>query len=105
MDIKVAFDNVNQTLMLNIMTRMGIEHADWKLLYTLYKDELDVVKIQDNVEEAKLNKKGFPLFLIIFNAYIQKAIEKIKEVTNLGIKINDQKISMLRFGDDIDFNC
>lgn len=73
-------------------------------MYKLYKDELAVVKIQDNVEETKVNKggrQGCTLTPIVFNAYIYEAIKKIKEGTNLGVKINGQRISMLRFTDDI----
>lgn len=104
LEIKKAFDNVNWKLMFNMMTRVGIKHAARKLLYKLYKDELKVIKIQDNVEEAKINKgvrQGCTPSPIIFNAYIQEAIEKIKEDTNLGIIVNGHKISMLRFADDI----
>lgn len=80
MDIEKAFDNVNWKLMFNMMTRVGIKHADMKLLYKLYKDELAVIKIQDNVEEAKINKgvrQGCILSSSIFNAYIHEAIKMI----------------------------
>jgi len=103
-DIEKAFDNVKWKLMFDMMTRVGIKHADRKLLYKLYKDELAVIEIQDNVEEAKINKgvrQGCTLSPIIFNAYIQEAIKKIKEDTNLGIIVNGHKISMLRFADDM----
>jgi len=65
---------------------------------------LAVIINQGNVVEAKINigvRQGYTLSSIIFKAYIQEAIEKIKENTNLGTKINGQKISMLRFADDI----
>jgi len=52
-DIEKAFDNVNWTLMFNMMTRVGIKHADRKLLYKLYKNELAVVKIQDRRRRIK----------------------------------------------------
>lgn len=38
---------------------------------------------------------------ITFNAYMQETIHKINFNANLGIKINEQNISMLRFTDDI----
>ncbi|VVC30378.1 Reverse transcriptase domain [Cinara cedri] len=69
MDIEKAFDNVNWKLMFNMMARVGIKQEDRKLLYKLYKDELAVIKIQDNVEEAKINKgvrQGCTLSPIIF---------------------------------------
>lgn len=97
-DIEKAFDNVNWKIMFNMMARVGIKHVDRELLNKLYKDELAVIKIQGNVEEEKINKgvrQGCTLSPIIFNAYIQEAIEKMKEYINLGIIINGQKINML----------
>jgi len=103
-DIKKAFDNVNWKIIFNMMKRLGIKYTDGKILYNLYKDELAVIKIQYEVEKAKINKRirqGCTLYPIIFNAYIQEAVDMIKENTNLGIKINGQTISILRFADDI----
>jgi len=73
-------------------------------LYNLYKDELAVMRIQYSVEEAKINRgvgQGCTLSPNIFNAYIQEAIDMMKDNTNLGIKINGQQICVLRFTDDI----
>jgi len=38
-DIEKAFDNVNWKIMFSMMARVGIKHADRKLLNKLYKDE------------------------------------------------------------------
>jgi len=76
------------------MKRLGIKYTDKKLLCNLYKDELAVIRIQDEVEESKLNRgvrQVCTLSPVIFNAYIQEAIDMIKENTNLGININGQK--------------
>jgi len=103
-DIEKAFDNVNWKFMFKIMKRLGIKYTDRKLLYNLYKDELAVIRIQDEEEEVKINRgvrQGCTLSPIIFNAYIQEAVDIINENAKLGIKINGQKISMLRFADDI----
>lgn len=35
----------------------GDKNRDITLLYNLYKDELTVIKIQDNIEEVKINKE------------------------------------------------
>jgi hypothetical protein len=54
--------------------------------------------------EVKINRgvrQGFTLSPIIFNLYIQESIDMIKENANLRIKINGQKINMLRFANDI----
>jgi len=102
-DIEKAFDNVNWKVKFNMMKKLGIKYTDRKLLYNIYNDELAVKRIQDEVEKAKINRgvrQGCTLSPIIFNAYIQEAIDMIKENNNLGIKINGQKINMLRFTDD-----
>lgn len=68
------------------------------------KDEVVVVSIQDNTEEAKINKgvrQGYILSSIIFNGYIQESINKVSKDTSPRIKINKQRISMLSFADDI----
>lgn len=46
-----------------------IKHTAIRLLYNLYKDEIAVIKIQDNLEEVKTNKKVKIRMLvpIIFN--------------------------------------
>jgi len=80
MDNEKVFDNMNWTIMFNMLRRLRIKNSERRLLYNLYKDELAVIRIQDNVEEPKLYKgvrQKFTLFPIIFKAYIQKAIDKI----------------------------
>jgi len=102
-DIGKAFDNMDWIIMFNVMDRLRIKLA-YRSPYNLYRDQLAVKRIQNNIEETKINKEvrqGCTLSPIIFNAYIQEAIDKIKEDKNLGITINCQKISMLRFADNI----
>ncbi|VVC30385.1 Endonuclease/exonuclease/phosphatase,Reverse transcriptase domain [Cinara cedri] len=76
-DIEKAFDNVNWAIMFKILKRAG---------------------------EARIRKgvrQDCNLSPSIFNAYIQEAIDIIREKIQVGIKINDRKIDMLRFADDI----
>lgn len=90
--------------MFNMLARMGINTQIENFCMNYTKMQVSVVKIQDKVKGAKINKgvrQGCTLSPIIFNVDIQEAIDKIKEDTNLGININGQKISMLRFTDDI----
>lgn len=39
--------------------------------------------------------------LSMFNAYVQEAIEIIREKLHLGLKMNGRKIDTVRFADDI----
>lgn len=89
--IEKAFDNVNWKVMFKIMKRLGIKYTDRKLLYNLYKDKFEIIRIQDEEEEVKINRgvrQGCTISPIIFNAYFQEAIDMIKENAKLGIKIN-----------------
>ncbi|KAL4084163.1 hypothetical protein QTP88_027996 [Uroleucon formosanum] len=85
-DIEKAFDNVNWAIMFKILKRVGTEYTERRLLFKLYQKGV---------------KQGCNLSPSIFNAYIQEAIDIIREKIQLGIKINDRKIDMLRFADDI----
>ncbi|VVC34843.1 Endonuclease/exonuclease/phosphatase,Reverse transcriptase domain [Cinara cedri] len=66
--------------------------------------ETAVIRFGETEEVARIRKgvrQGCNLSPSIFNAYIQEAIDIIREKIQLGIKINGRKIDMLRFADDI----
>ncbi|KAL4082173.1 hypothetical protein QTP88_005266 [Uroleucon formosanum] len=103
-DIEKAFDNVNWAIMFKILKRAGIEYTERRLLFKLYQKETAVIRFGETEEEARIRKgvrQGCNLSPSIFNAYIQEAIDIIREKIQLGIKINGRKIDMLRFADDI----
>lgn len=54
-----------------------------------------VWRIKKGVRQART------LSFLIFNAYIQKVINIIRESTQQGIKINGYRLDMPRFVDDI----
>jgi hypothetical protein len=59
--------------------------------------------MEDIQKDSKI-KKGVRqgcTSLLIFNAYIQEAIDTIRERIQLEIKVNGYKIDMLRFADGI----
>lgn len=103
-DIEKAFDNVNWAIMFKILKRAGIEYTERRLLFKLYQKETAVIRFGETEEEARIRKgvrQVCNLSLSIFNAYIQKAIDIIREKIRLDIKINGKKSDMLRFADDI----
>ena len=62
-----------------------------------------MIKSGPKCEKARIKKgvrQGCALSPAIFNVYIEKAINEIKEKAP-GISIHGEKISMLRFADDI----
>lgn len=55
--------------------------------------------------KAKIRKgvrQGCTLSPSLFNLYVQEAINKVREVIEVGIRINGERIDMLRFADDIE---
>ena len=103
-DIEKAFDNVNWEIMFKMLRRAGVAITERKLLYQLYKNEIAIIKMENIQKESRIKKgvrQGCTLSPLIFNAYIQEAIDIIRDKTQLGIKINGYRIDMLRFADDI----
>ncbi|KAF0772940.1 Reverse transcriptase domain-containing protein [Aphis craccivora] len=94
-DKEKEFDNVNCAIMFKILKRAGIEYTERRC---------PVIRFGETEEEAHIRKRvrqGCNLSPSIFNAYIQEAIDIIREKIQLGIKINGKKIDMLRFADEI----
>ncbi|XP_025417940.1 uncharacterized protein LOC112688792 [Sipha flava] len=100
---QAIFNSFQAEQMFKILKRASIEYTERRLLFKLYQKETAVIRFGETEEEARIRKgvmQGCNLSPSIFNAYIQEAIN-IREKIQLGIKINDRKIDMLRFADDI----
>jgi hypothetical protein len=62
-----------------------------------------MINCDGNIQEAEVRKgvgQGCALSPMIFNVYIEKAINKIKEKLKTGVQVHGEKISMLCFADD-----
>jgi hypothetical protein len=103
-DLEKAFDNVEWNKMFSILKRAGIKHKDRRVIYNLYEDQIAVIRIDDQEEESKIGKgvrQGCSLSPIIFNLFIEEAINQIKEDPEAGVKIQGERITMIRCADDI----
>jgi hypothetical protein len=81
-DIEKAFDNVNWAIKFEILKRAGIEYTERRLLFKLYQKETAVIRFGETEEKARIRKgvrQGCNLSPRIFNAYIQEAIDIIRE--------------------------
>jgi len=70
----------------------------------LYEQKIEVVRCGNSQEEAKIKKgvrQGFTLSSFFFNLYVQEVINKLREEVEVWIRINGERINMLRFADDI----
>ena len=104
-DLEKAFDNVDWKRMFKILKKNGIKYKDRRAIYKLYENQRANIRLDNCEEEAKIRKgvrQGCSLSPIIFNMYIEEAMNKVKEGScNEGIKIHGERIIMLRFADDI----
>lgn len=55
-DIEKAFDNVNWDIMFDTLKKTGVSYRDRSIIYSLYKNEIRVIKRGVSEEEAKIMK-------------------------------------------------
>lgn len=84
-----------------------MKYKDRRIIWKLYRDEIAVVQCGVHTQEAKIEKgvrQGCSLSPTLFNAYIQKGLDEVRERMQnkgRGVVIHGEKIDMLRFADDI----
>ena len=103
MDLEKAFDNLDWNPMLRILKEIGVLYIGRRISHSLYKNQVAVIKSRPKCEEARIKKGvgyGCALSPAIFNVYIEKAINEIKEKAP-RVSIHGERISMLRFAEDI----
>lgn len=102
-DLEKAFDKVDWRLLFTTLKEKGIDWRDRRMIFKLYATQTTLIDINGITKEAKINqgvRQGCPLSPYLFNLFIEKAIDQMKETSN-GIKINGQRIHCIRFADDI----
>ncbi|MGI4401071.1 reverse transcriptase domain-containing protein [Klebsiella pneumoniae] len=96
--------NVEWNTMFSILKDAGINFKDRRVFYNLYRNQTAVVRMNEEEVEAKIGKgtrQGGVESPILFNLYIEHALNKVKEQVNWGIKIGGEMVRMIRFADDI----
>lgn len=103
-DLEKAFDRVNWKILFDILRQTGISYRDRRLIHNIYTREIGVVRDGSNEESAHIQRgvrQGCSLSPYLFNLYVQKAIDRVREEVNLGLPIHGERIDMIRFADDI----
>lgn len=103
-DLEKAFDSVLWDKMMMMFKVIGVKYKDRRILWELYNQQVAIITCGETTEQATIGKgvrQGCNLSPLIFNAYIEQAIKEIKEHINCGVKIQGEKVSMLRYADDI----
>ena len=103
-DLEKAFDNVNWKIMFRILEKLGVKYRDRRILFNLYKNQVAVIEVGKEKEVAEIRKgvrQGCALSPVMFNLYIEEAMNQLKTKENLGVQIQGEAVSMIRFADDI----
>lgn len=103
-DLEKAFDNVNWKVLFKILHEIGINYRDRRIIHNIYQREVGVISCGNAIAEANISKgvrQGCSLSPVLFNLYIQKAIDRVREEVKVGISVQGEKIDMIRFADDI----
>ena len=101
-DLPKAFDNGNWNVMMKILKMIKTYYRDRRIIRELYKHQTTFIKIKESKREAAIRKgvrQGCNLSPLLFNIYIEQAINESKEYCT-GIKVNGMRIQMLRFADN-----
>ncbi|KAI5644176.1 reverse transcriptase (RNA-dependent DNA polymerase) domain-containing protein [Phthorimaea operculella] len=102
-DLEKAFDNVDWTRLFKILKDKNVDWKDRRVIYQLYKRQMTEVTINNSSKKGTIKKgvrQGCCLSPLLFNLYIEEAINEIREKTE-GVKFNGIHIHWIRFADDI----
>jgi hypothetical protein len=102
-DYDKAFDSIEITAVLNDLTKQGIEKTYITLLEQIYADATAAIKLSTESRSFKLERgvrQGDTISPKLFIACLEDLFRKL-DWKNLGIKINNQELTNLRFADDI----
>lgn len=103
-DLEKAFDNVKWCKMFEILRKIGISYRERRVIHSMYKNQEGIIRVGDQERSARIKKgvrQGCSLSSLLFNIYIEQAMTEIKERFETGVKIHGERISMIRFADDI----
>jgi hypothetical protein len=103
-DLEKAFDNVDWNRIFEILKKIGVKYKDKKIIHSLYKIHMAVVKCGGTEKEAGIKKgvrQSYSLLPLIFNTYTEEDLNEVREKMDVGMYIQSEKIDMLHFADDI----
>lgn len=86
------------------MEKSGIANSGRKIIKSLYKNETGLVRYGDSQEIAEIEKGVRQRYLLspcLFNLYEQEAINQVRELIEVEIKIQGENVDMLRYADFI----
>lgn len=103
-DAEKAFDRVNWKQMFDVLTEIGIDNKERQLIYNIYKNQSAIIEYNGEKEVALIRRgvrQGCGLSPLLFNIYIQQAINEFRQGRKTGVCIHGERIDTIRYADDI----
>src|SRR5688572_28783458 len=105
-DFRQAFDSVWQQGLWRVMRNYGIPEELVELLEDLYSKTLSAVRVDGELTEwFRIHvgvRQGCGLSPYLFNLILEAMMDIALPDTEIGVRISGEKVSNLRFADDID---
>ena len=101
-DFEKAFDTVKHEEMAQMLTQIGVDSKDVRMIVNLYWEQRAAVRINsektDWVRIERGVRQGCVLSPDIFSLYSQKVMEEIEELE--GVRVGGRNINCIRYADD-----
>lgn len=88
--------------MFSILKQIGISYNDRRLIYELYTEQVAVIRWDKEKREATIRKvvrQDCLLSPMIFNTFIQKTLNEMKEQVHTWVKIQGELFYILRYAE------
>ena len=97
MDYEKAFDRINWQKMMMILTAVGLDWRERRLIWELYINQSAVIQVGEELTDpadiGRGARQGGILSTIIFNVYSQFMMNEALEDNNDGVSIDGNKKS------------
>ena len=101
-DFEKAFDRVKHEEMARMLSQIGVDGKDIRLIVNLYWDQRAAVRVDNEKTEWVPIKRGVRQGCVlspdIFSLYGQKVIEETEELE--GVRVGGRNINCIRYADD-----
>ena len=102
-DYEKAFDSVKTSAILQALRKQGVEELYVKLFEDIYTDSTATLQLHRNSEKIPIKRgvrQGDTISPKLFTACLEEIFKKLNW-ENLGIRVNGEYLTDLRFADDI----
>lgn len=102
-DYNKAFDSIEHENIWSCLKNQGVEHKYIRIIKNIYAKSTAKIKLEKEGKEIKINRgvrQGDPLSPKLFTAVLEEIFRKLNW-DHHGLNINGERLSHLRFADDI----